>query len=632
MKVQQKLDKVLEAVRQKSQEEVGSLMGVDFQMSHLFNRLVGKEEYFDEQTSKKIVAQIDVTGEIEGRGGLVIGVRDAIRLGGTLIMLPLSELEEVVKSENYTEEIEDSYGEIANIIAGSYTKVFEEMFPKNCRFVRKEQALVVPQKVETESPDPFTDQWYYWVKASMKIDDHQMDDLDMLIPAEAFGLEVPQSEKEPSTPQNQGEEAEQEQATAKAEQGEAAAAPSEQDQAAASGEQEEAVPPDEQRAAAESEKHESDEPSQQNERPAPLTSDEGKKQKKKIDTILKNCSKLAAEEVGALLGVDVHLDPPENKYIDKEEFFQEEASGRQMLARMDVMAEQEESSYLFVGLKDVIRLGSILIMLPPSEMETAISEEELSADTEDAYGEVANIISGVYTQVFQEQFSKNMRFVKTSLEVISPMKVDTESDDVIPEQPYYLSSSTLKVGDRECGQVSMLFPVNILHLAQTDDTEEAVETSSAVEDLQSAQHTADSPRLSGTGGASLNEQRSGADSAIEVLIVENDEEEAKKIETELKKSGVTTKCVSFKENISLHLTSELRLIFIVMQEIDEQAYGVLIKVNTQSTAPIVAAGSEWTRSKVIKAVKYGVHDILVTPATNADIHEKVEHNIIKMAA
>jgi len=632
MKVQQKLDKVLEAVRQKSQEEVGSLMGVDFQMSHLFNRLVGKEEYFDEQTSKKIVAQIDVTGEIEGRGGLVIGVRDAIRLGGTLIMLPLSELEEVVKSENYTEEIEDSYGEIANIIAGSYTKVFEEMFPKNCRFVRKEQALVVPQKVETESPDPFTDQWYYWVKASMKIDDHQMDDLDMLIPAEAFGLEVPQSEKEPSTPQNQGEEAEQEQATAKAEQGEAAAAPSEQDQAAASGEQEEAVPPDEQRAAAESEKHESDAPSQQKERPAPLTSDEGKKQKKKIDTILKNCSKLAAEEVGALLGVDVHLDPPENKYIDKEEFFQEEASGRQMLARMDVMAEQEESSYLFVGLKDVIRLGSILIMLPPSEMETAISEEELSADTEDAYGEVANIISGVYTQVFQEQFSKNMRFVKTSLEVISPMKVDTESDDVIPEQPYYLSSSTLKVGDRECGQVSMLFPVNILHLAQTDDTEEAVETSSAGEDLQSAQHAADSPRLSGTGGASLNEQRSGADSAIEVLIVENDEEEAKKIETELKKSGVTTKCVSFKENISLHLTSELRLIFIVMQEIDEQAYGVLIKVNTQSTAPIVAAGSEWTRSKVIKAVKYGVHDILVTPATNADIHEKVEHNIIKMAA
>ncbi|HKJ65141.1 MAG TPA: hypothetical protein VJ969_07040 [Desulfopila sp.] len=631
MKTQQKLDKVLEAVRQKSQEEVGSLMGVEFKMSHLFNKLVDKEEFFDEQASKKVVARIDVTGEIEGHGGLVIGVRDAIRLGGTLIMLPLSELDEAVKSENYTEEIEDSYGEIANIIAGSYTKVFEEMFPKNCRFVRKEQALVVPQKVEKESPDPFADQWYYWVKASMKIDDQQMDDLDMLIPAEPFGLDVPQSEKEPLTPQNQEEESEQDQTTAQEEQKEAAT-PDEQEQAPASSEQEEAAAADEQQETPESEGLENDEFSQQKERPALLTSTEGKKQKKKIDTILKNCSKLVADEVGALLGVDVHLDPPENKYIDKEEFFGEEASGRQMLARMDVMAEHEGSSYLFVGLKDVIRLGSILIMLPPSEMETAIGEEELSADTEDAYGEVANIISGVYTQVFQEHYSKSMRFVKTGLEVVSPLKVDTQSDDVIPEQSYYLSSSKLKLGDRECGQVAMLFPVDILQLAQVDDPGEAADTSSAGEELQPAQHAADSSRPSGTGGASGDEQRSGADTAIEVLIVENDAEEAKKIETELKKSGVTAKCVSFKENISLHLTSELRLIIIVMQEIDEQAYGVLIKVNTQSTAPIVAAGSEWTRSKVIKAVKYGVHDILVTPATDADIHEKVEHNIIKMAA
>lgn len=588
-------------------------MGVEFKMSHLFNRLVGKEEFFAEQTSKKIVAQIDITGEIEGHGGLVIGVRDAIRLGGTLIMLPLAELEEVAKSENYTEEIEDSYGEIANIIAGSYTKVFEEMFPKNCRFVRKEQSLVVPQKVETESKDPFSDQWYYWVKASMKIDDQQMDDLDMLMPAEPFGLEIPGQEEQAPPVKSQDHETGQEQATVNA------------GQEASGG-------PDEQQAPPEPVKQESPESSPQKaERPAPAPSAGGEKQKKKIDKILKNCSKIVADEVGALLGVDVRLEPPENKYVEKEEFFQEEASGRQMLARMDVVAEQEGDSYLFVGLKDAIRLGSILIMLPPSELETAISEEELSADTEDAYGEVANIISGVYTQVFQEQLSKSMRFVKTGLEIVSPMKVDADSDDVIPEQSYYLSSSKLHVGDRECGQISMLFPVDILQLAEAGDAETAMDSSEGQE-LQSAQPAAESSRSSDTGAAAMDEQRTGVEAAVEVLIVENDVEEAKKIENELKKRGVTTKCVSFKENISLHLSSELRLIFIVMQEIDEQAYGVLIKVNTQSTAPIVAAGAEWTRSKVIKAVKYGVHDILVTPATDEDIQEKVEHNIIKMAA
>ena len=56
-------------------------------------------------------------GEITGKGCLFIGIKDAIRLGGTLIMLPSGELEEVIGREEYTEEVEDSYGEIANIIA-----------------------------------------------------------------------------------------------------------------------------------------------------------------------------------------------------------------------------------------------------------------------------------------------------------------------------------------------------------------------------------------------------------------------------------------------------------------------------------------------------------------------------------
>ncbi|MEZ4485905.1 MAG: hypothetical protein R2864_15530 [Syntrophotaleaceae bacterium] len=38
----------------------------------------------------------------------------------------------------------------------------------------------------------------------------------------------------------------------------------------------------------------------------------------------------------------------------------------------------------------------------------------------------------------------------------------------------------------------------------------------------------------------------------------------------------------------------------------------------------MAAGSQWTRSKVLQAVKYGVCDILVTPATADEVLEKVE--------
>ena len=58
---------------------------------------------------------MDLKGDLEGQGCIVVDVKDGIRLGGILIMLPQSELEEVVQNESYTEETEDSYGEIANI-------------------------------------------------------------------------------------------------------------------------------------------------------------------------------------------------------------------------------------------------------------------------------------------------------------------------------------------------------------------------------------------------------------------------------------------------------------------------------------------------------------------------------------
>ena len=40
---------------------------------------------------------------------LLVGIKDAIRLGGTLIMLPDLELQEVIGREEYREEVEDSF-------------------------------------------------------------------------------------------------------------------------------------------------------------------------------------------------------------------------------------------------------------------------------------------------------------------------------------------------------------------------------------------------------------------------------------------------------------------------------------------------------------------------------------------
>ncbi len=598
-------------VRERVMEEVGSLLGVGFHLSESVNQVISKAEYFAELNGKKVVAKLDVTGEIEGLGAIMLSVKDAIRLGGTLIMLPAAELDQVVKNENYSEEIEDSYGEIANIIAGSYTKAFEDSFPKDCRFVRKEQDVVVPLKVDSSSTEPIPEQYYYWVRSSMKLDDQEMGEIDVLMPAEAFGIEIPdvvaddsgdsvtpQDEEESTTVVDTSEEVE--------------------------------------NVLDESEKSDLDDdvpsiPQSEKQEEAPqqvvLNSKEIEKKKKLIDKLLNSSAELLAEETGSLLGVDVKLKDTINKFVTKESFFQEETSGKQVVANMDIAGEAEGESFLFVSLKDAIRIGSILIMLPPSEMETAVNEEEFTEDCKDAYSEIANIISGSYTTIFQDQYSESLRFIKKDTEVISPLKIDCDGDEIIPNQSYYLSMSSLEIGDKSCGNICLLLPADLFGLAQiTDEDQSTVEQITSDDRANERTHKAES--IHAQEVLSVNQ----VNDAAEILLIENNSAEADKIEAELRNNSIHARRISFNDSINEHLSNRLKLVIIVMQEVDEQAYGIAIKLRAMKPVPIVAAGSEWTRSRVIKAVKYGVTDILLTPSSSEEIREKVNGNMMQLAA
>lgn len=612
MSTQKKIDKVLKIVRERVQEEVGSLLGVDFNLSESVNQLISKADYFSELVDKKVVAKLDVTGDIEGLGGIVLSVKDAIRLGGTLIMLPTAELDQVVKNENYSEEIEDSYGEIANIIAGSYTKAFEDSYPKDCRFVRKEQDLVVPLKVDNSSAEPIPDQYYYWVRSSMKLDGQEMADLDVLMPAAAFDIEMPDEVAADSTDSSAAKDAEERTVATS----DASETPSVEDKSGEPDKPENdanTVKPSEQK---------QDLPKQ-----AEIGSKELEKQKKRIDKLLTSSAKLIAEETGSLLGVDVKLSDTVNKIISKESFFQEEANGKQVVANMEVVGEVEGESFLFVSLKDAIRIGSILVMLPPNEMETAVNEEEFTEDCKDAYGEIANIISGSYSTIFQDQYSQSLRFIKKDTEVISPLKVDCDSDEIIADQSYYLSVSKLEIGDKTCGNICLLLPANLFGLAQI------LEDGLIEIDEKTAGDTSSEKTPLADGIDDQKDQNvKNENDATEVLLIENNPAEADKIESELRNNNICARRISFNDSINDHLSNRLKLVIIVMQEVDEQAYGIAIKLRAMKPVPIVAAGSEWTRSRVIKAVKYGVTDILLTPSTSEEIREKVNCNMVQLAA
>lgn len=584
-KQKKRVDRLLDECQKRLQEEIGGLLGVTAILSDIENYFVKKEEFFEDRvTGKQVLANMEVVGDVEDKSFFCVSLKDAVHLGGVLIMLPPVELENTVKEEDFGEDAQDAYGEIANIVSGVYTAVFEEQYSKKFRFIKKGLQEVVPAKVDVTSGDPIPDILYYVSSLSLAVDGNELGKAQMLFPAVMLDLHPPDIKS-----------AEESQIYSETEANSAENKPGGDD----------AV---------------------EHENVKQELKIDAKKHKVKVDKLLQLCQKKMQEEVSGLLGTDVVMANLKNRIINKEDFFFDEVSAKQVIADMDVVGEIEGKSFLSVDLKDAIRFGGVLIMLPEGELESVVAEEEFGDDAADAYGEIANIISGVYTAIFEEQYTKSIRFVKKELQQVVPMKVDLESAEPIPDQDYYLSSMQVKIGGAEYGKINLLFPLSLLQLEGllVADVAVAEEQTSSSENSNRTEHN--------EGEAERVKKVDSESSSLDILVVGDDENVSSSIASVLGEMGYGVRSLSFKDNIHDYIPGELKAIYLVMHEVNEQGFGSAIKIHSACTLPIIAVGPEWTKTKVIKAVKYGVHDILMTPASTDDIKQNINNILLEMAA
>ncbi len=585
MDEKKRVDHILDVVKDRLKEEVGLLLGTELSVSASASRIVSKEQFLDDLSGKQIFAKVDLSGELEGLASLVVGIKAAIYLGGTLIMLPQNELEKFVQEEDYTEELADSYGEIANIIVGVYTKTFEEMYPREFRFIRKELELLAPTKIDVSSAEPFPDDTYYLVNNTLALGENDLGELSFLLPAALFGLLDAEADADSVKTVAQDVEA-------SAGQTASAVTASDEPQPVSSGTD-----------------------------PRQL-----EKQKRRIDKVLVECGLRMQSEIGALLGSEITLEDLGNKFIDKETFFLEEVTGKQVLANMDVVGDLEGKGFFVISLHDAIYTGGLLIMLPESELEKMVAEENFSEDIADAYGEIANIVSGGYTGVFEEQYAKKLHFIRKEVYSVVPLKVASEDDTSVPDLGYYVSSMTLHVAGEQRGRVHMLIPAELLGLEMPEEA--------GAEPAMAAQASAPQPKKREPLPESLATPAAENVSfqPADILLVSDDDQVAELVGQGAAAKGLSVRRVSVTEDVRAALTPEIKAIYLVMREVTEQAFGVAITLRGVSTLPLVAAGPEWTRSKVIRAAKYGISDILLTPATADHVSENLEKHLQRKAA
>ncbi|MCW9050093.1 MAG: hypothetical protein OQK50_07180, partial [Deltaproteobacteria bacterium] len=361
--------------------------------------------------------------------------------------------------------------------------------------------------------------------------------------------------------------------------------------------------------------------------------------KKLIDVVFNSTIAQASEEVGALLGQTLKCDDIQLVMTSKADFFTSHCVEKSVLTQLKVTGDKEGLGFMLVQVPDAVVLGGTLIMLPEDQIAEQKNAGEFDGEIADSFGEIANILSGSLTQVFQDRYPKSLRFIKTEAETVVPTTIDPAAAEPFPEGSYFLASFAIHLKDHELNRIQFIFPAAVFDLdgettADPGQTKTAETTTQEDTEIAPANvDIADGAAPGDWGGPPLADESTTSATAPPIVLLINDQESTTEPFTEiLSAAGYDCRTLSFQDEVKdLFQQHQILGIFLVMTQVGEKGFAAAIKLQAagRPLPPIIFAGPEWTKSAVLRAVKYGAKDILVMPASGDEIQDKVSLHIKK---
>ena len=573
MNHRERLEQTLLACRDRIQEEVAALIGKPFRLGAPVFRLADAGTLTIEPAAAgRLFVPVRLDGEVAGMGLMLVRLGDAIRIGGLLVMLPEVELQGAVRAEAWSEEMADTFAEVAGIVCGALSAVFKEQFPQQVRFLAAGQQVVVAG--DPVPPSSLATGEMFVLTLPMEAEGCDFGPFTLALPAAPFGL-VASDAVLATTGEPDATAAD---IAAAADQGAAV---------------EEPQPPT----------------------PAPPDS------RRLAQRVMADCLARTGDAVGNLLGGSLGIVPERQAVLTREDVLAQAGAG-QVLARLTVGGEGEGEACVLTDLPTAAALGGGLLMLPEDELATAMRADRLDQDLTDAYAEVITVIASACTAVFAEQDTvARLRFDRGA---VATLPADNRA---LPAAGYCLAAGRVAFAGRDLGRLQLLVPAHLLGLELPEAAGEAEEVAAADEGDRAAT-AAQEPGIEEAGTAADDSgaagEPAGAGATAEVLLFSDDREESDRILAMLARIGSSGRVCHFKDPVHAALAPGVRMVVLVMGEVSEQGFGVAIKLASAGLrVPLVAAGPAWTRSLVLQAVKYGVSDVLVTPVAEEDLRARL---------
>lgn len=352
----------------------------------------------------------------------------------------------------------------------------------------------------------------------------------------------------------------------------------------------------------------------------------------KLYEMLETALQQAGEEAGMLLGQALSATLTDSLQFTKTAYFGDLDDGVFVLS-VESREEYPGQFYLVFNLRDAILMSSLLLGIPAPRIKEKQRLSIIEPDDVDAFGEIGNMINGALNTTFQGALSGKAHLKLQGSKKYVP-EIDPLSDDEpLPSGDYLMFRARLEMDGHEMNHLDVLIP---LGLANNYDPqpEAAVEeppeaTPATPQEAPAGQHTESSGGdASPPTGAVRPGTVAGTSGEDMIAIFENSDEERRFLVETLDFTGFklveSTLNADVKEVFS---QGNVRLVVIGATDADDRELAVCIKINAlrqDQPVPIMMCAQRWTRTAVLKALKYGARDIVIRPCMPDEIVEKVK--------
>ncbi|GLI37618.1 response regulator [Geobacter hydrogenophilus] len=353
-----------------------------------------------------------------------------------------------------------------------------------------------------------------------------------------------------------------------------------------------------------------------------------------LTSVIDNALKQTAEDSGMLLGQELTIGQADIISTNRATYFCD-LDDVCFVAEVTASGEYPGTFHMVFGLRDAICMSGFLLGIPPARINEKRRLAIMETDDADAFSEIINQAIGSFNTVFQPAFEN-----KVHLKVVPPKKFVPETTEItdtepIPDGEYLMFRARMEMPGLEMGNFDILMPRGLAELFDPpreepepvpedagSDGEEGDEAAAAEEEFVATPVAA--PAAEGAEAAS-DVVESGA---RRVLILEDDETDRQMVRELLATRGFELVEARLDADIrEIFSQGGVRLVVLGIHNNDDRDMSLCIKIKAIAqgeSLPIIMCAREWTRTAVLKAVRYGARDIILKPYQEDDVLAKVE--------